>query len=217
MRLALDTCGSFPGMRSSETGHERLRGSSLLLVPAAAFAVHQLRYWLTYGSHANAELTAQGHSYLTSLVPWTVLALGIGATLFLRRTARALATGTTTRPTRLSLSALWAITTVGLVAIYAVQETLESFLSYGHPGGVAGVFGHGGLWSVPAAALIAVAVVAVLRAGRAVLAAASRFRPRVARLRLIPTVVPAGALPVVARPLARAAAGRAPPRALRCP
>ena len=195
----------------------RQRGSGVLLVPAAAFTVHQLRYWLTYGSHANAELTAQGHSYLTSLAPWTVLALGIGATLFLRRTAHALATGRAARPTRLSLAALWAITTVGLVAIYAVQETLESFLSYGHPGGVAGVFGHGGLWSVPAAALVAVVVVAVLRAGRAVLAAASRLRPRVARLRPVPAVVPADALPVVARPLAHAAAGRAPPRPLRCP
>ena len=46
------------------------------LMPAGAFAVHQLRYWLAFGSHAGVELAAQGHSYLHSVVPWIVLLIG---------------------------------------------------------------------------------------------------------------------------------------------
>ena len=184
-------------------------------MPAAALAVHQLRYWLAYGSRANAQLASQGHSYLHSLAPWTVLALGIGATLFLRRVALALSTGNADGPARRPIATLWAITTAGLLAVYSVQETLESFLASGHPGGVAGVFGHGGYWALPAAAVVALVVVAVLRGGRAVLTAAAQLRPRLAHLRPLSSSVPVGVLPAVARPLARAAAGRAPPRALR--
>lgn len=192
-------------------------GSGVLLVPAAALAVHQLRYWLAFGSRANAQLAAQGHSYLHSLAPWVVLTLGIGATLFLRRVARALATGEAGRGPHVPLAVLWAATTGALVAIYAVQETLESYLASGHPGGLAGVFGHGGLWSLPAAACIAVLAVALLRAGRAVLVAAARARPPALRLRPLPLLRPALVSRAAVRPLARAAAGRAPPRALRSP
>ena len=46
---------------------------ALALVPAGAFAVHQLRYLLAYGHRAGNELAAQGHSYLDSIVPWIVL------------------------------------------------------------------------------------------------------------------------------------------------
>jgi hypothetical protein len=191
------------------------QGSGLLLVPAAALVVHQLRYWLAYGSEANAQLAAQGHSYLHSLAPWAVLALGIGATLFLRRVARALVTGDAARSGRRSFPALWALSGVGLLTIYSVQETLESFLSSGHPGGVAGVFGHGGLWAVPVSAAVGLVVALVLRAGRAVLDAAARLAPELPRLRALPLVVPAGVLPAAARPLAHSAAGRAPPRVLR--
>src|SRR3954454_23561623 len=96
-------------------------------MPAAALVVHQARYSLTYGARANAELAAQGHSYLHSLVPWTILALGIGASMFVRRAALAARNGRSGTFTRLSAAALWAITTSALVAIYVVQEALESF------------------------------------------------------------------------------------------
>ena len=49
------------------------RLAPVALTPAAAFAVHQLRYWLAFGAHAGAALQQQGHSYLHSLVPWIVL------------------------------------------------------------------------------------------------------------------------------------------------
>ena len=48
----------------------------IALLPPAAFAVHQLRYWLAYGSRAGIELQRTGHSYLHSVVPWLVAAVG---------------------------------------------------------------------------------------------------------------------------------------------
>jgi hypothetical protein len=207
--------GTFRGVSPSPIRPRLPHGSGLLLVPAAALAVHQIRYSLAYGSKANAQLATQGHSYLHSLAPWTVLALGIGATLFLRRVARALVSSDAGRPRGRSFAALWSLSGVGLLAVYSVQETLESFLSSGHPGGVAGVFGHGGLWAVPASAAVGLVVALVLLAGRVVLDVATRFTPKLPRLRPLPGVFPAGVLPALARPLARSAAGRAPPHALR--
>jgi hypothetical protein len=176
--------------------------SSLFLVPAAALVVHQARYSLAYGSHANAELAAQGHSYLTSVVPWAILALALGAGAFLRRLVDGRSLG------RAPGATLWLLTTAGLIAIYAVQESLEGLLVAGHPGGIAGVVGHGGWWAVPVAALLALAIVALLRAGHAVL----RFAPaRAATWPRIALVFPTAPILVSPAPLARAAAGRAPP------
>jgi hypothetical protein len=201
--------------------HSRLQrggipsGSGLLLIPAAALLVHQLRFWLTYGSAADAQLTASGHSYQTSLVPWVVLMLGIGLSSFLRRAAHAVRSGETGPFMRLSPARLWAITTVGLVAIYTVQESLEELYASGHPTGFSGIFGHGGWWAVPAAAVVAVVVVALLRLGRVVLRLASRSSSRRARFGRLLSRVPAVVLLVAPAPLARAAAGRAPPHLLR--
>jgi hypothetical protein len=177
--------------------------SSFFVLPAAALVVHQARYWLAYGPHANAELSAQGHSYLTSVVPWTILALALGVAAFLRRVVQ---TGSLPRPS----ATLWLLTTGGLIAIYAVQETLEGMVVAGHPGGVAGVFGHGGWWAVPVAAVLAIAIVALLLAGRAVIRLAARTPAR--RLRVPALLFPASPLLLAPAPLARAAAGRAPPR-----
>jgi hypothetical protein len=187
----------------------RFRSSGLLLVPAAALVVHQLRYSLAYGARANAELTAQGHSYLHSLVPWTILAVGLAATSFLRRLAHAARTGDEGRASR-SFTALWSLTAAGLLAIYVVQESLEGFVSAGHPGGPAGVFGHGGWWAIPASAVVALAVTALLRAGRAAIRLVARTRPRLAYAPLT-TIFPSSVLITPPRALARAAAGRAPP------
>jgi hypothetical protein len=191
----------------------RVRPSGLLLIPAAALVVHQARYTLAYGARANAELAAQGHSYLYSVVPWTIFALGIGASLFLRRAAHAARTGRSGTFTRTSAFALWSITTVALLAIYAVQESLEGLEVAGHPGGVAGVLGHGGWWAVPAAAVVALGVVAILRLGRAVLRFASRLG-QAGRLRSARLPLPFSVALVAPAPLALAAAGRAPPLAL---
>jgi hypothetical protein len=192
----------------------RVRPNGLLLMPAAALVVHQARYSLTYGSRANAELAAQGHSYLHSLVPWTILALGVGASMFVRRAARAARTGSSGTFTRLSTAALWSITTAVLVAIYTVQETLEAVSVSGHPSGAAGVVGHGGWYALPVAAVVALGVVGLHRLGRRVLGLASRLgrtrlRARGRRVRL-----PVSLALVAPAPLALARAGRAPPRFL---
>lgn len=185
-------------------------GAALLVVPAAALFVHQVRYSLAYGSHAGTELALQGHSYLHSLVPWTIAALGLGFASFIRRAMLARATGDPGPFTRLGPTALWLLTTTGLIALYALQEGLEEIFATGHPGGVAGIFGHGGWWALPAAAVAALAVVAILRAGRALLrVAASAPRGRI-QLSLAPVLV-AATEPVRIAPLARSAAGRAPP------
>ena len=191
----------------------RVRPSGLLLIPAAALVVHQARYTLAYGSRANAELAAQGHAYLYSVVPWTIFALGIGGSLFLRRVARAARTGKSGTFTRTSTAGLWSLTTLALLAIYAVQESLEGLEIAGHPGGVAGVVGHGGWWAVPAAAVVALGVVAILRLGRAVLCFASRLAT-VGRTRGARLPVPFSVALVAPAPLALAAAGRAPPLTL---
>jgi hypothetical protein len=187
-------------------------GTGLLLVPAAAFVVHQLRYTLTYGGRANAELSTQGHSYLRSLVPWLILALGIGLSAFVRRAAHALRTGETGTFGRQSAVVLWGATAAGLVAIYSLQEFLEELLSSGHPTGVAGIFGHGGWWAIPASALVAAFVVAVLRLGRSIIRAAAALAPGRRKLFTIDLHRPSDLALVRLRPLARSAAGRAPPR-----
>jgi hypothetical protein len=181
-------------------------------MPAAALVVHQARYSLTYGSRANAELASQGHSYLHSLVPWAVLALGIGASMFIRRVAQAARTGNSGTFTRLSATGLWAITTVALVAIYATQETLEALGVSEHPDGVSGVLGHGGWWAFPAAAVVALGVVSLLRLGRAVLRLVARSADRRAYARSAGSRLPGSIVLVALPPLALARAGRAPPR-----
>jgi hypothetical protein len=197
-------------MRSPSLRGRLPAGSGLLLIPAASLVVHQLRYTLAYGARANAELTAQGHSYLYSLTPWFVFALGIGLALFLRRAALALRTGDAGVFSRRSSLAVWSLAWVGLVAIYALQELLEELFASGHPGGFAGVFGHGGFWAVPVAAAVAGVVTLCLRVARAVLRVAAETR-----LRLSPRSLSVGVLAghslIAPAPLARAYAGRAPP------
>ena len=183
----------------------------MLLLPAAAIVVHQLRYWLAYGSRANAELAAQGHSYLSSLVPWTIGALALGVGLFLRRTAHAFRTGETGTARGLPATGLWLASSASLLAIYATQEALEALLATGHPGGMGGVFGHGGWWAIPVSVVVGAGVTAVLLVGRAILrVSASAHRFHVARIAARVSIPIAAQLAVV-RPLARAAAGRAPP------
>jgi hypothetical protein len=194
-------------------GRRRAVPGGILLMPAAAIAVHQLRYWLAYGSRANAELAAQGHSYLHSLVPWTIFGIAVGAGLFLRRLRGVLKARSAPRTSAVPAGVLWLAAWLGLVAIYAIQETLEAFLSTGHPAGIAGVLGHGGWWSLPAAACVALVVVALLLVGRALLRLAAA-QPRGAWGSVVSVLTPHGVSVVLCRPLASSAAGRAPPAGL---
>ncbi len=139
------------------------------LMPAAAFAVHQLRYWLAYGNRAAVALAAQGHSYLHSVVPWIVLLIAFAIGAFLVALGRALGGGGSLPRYTLSFAALWLLCAACLVAIYTTQEFLEGLFVTGHPGGLAGIFGYGGLWSIPAALAVALVLAATFHSARRVL------------------------------------------------
>jgi hypothetical protein len=174
-------------------------------VPAAALAVHQLRYWLAFGDTATAELQRQGHSYLHSAVPWIALVLALGAGGFLSALGRAMAGQRSLSRFSVSLLGLWLACSVCLLSIYAAQEVLEGMVLTGHPAGVAGVFGYGGWWAIPAAACVGLVLATLLHGARWALdevtarwggqaargprRAVARPRPRVAELaRLAPLV-----------------------------
>jgi hypothetical protein len=186
-------------------------GRGFMLLPAAAFAVHQLRYELAYGDRSGQALTAQGHGYLNSLAPWVVLLLALGLGSFLARVAR-VAGGRRDSAPRRDFARLWLLAWAGLLATYALQEWLEGTFVAGHPGGFEGVFGHGGWWAVVLSALAAVVVATLLRAASAVVDVVSRLvAGRTALFGALFATRPSRALLRRRAPLAGKAAGRAPP------
>ena len=183
-------------------------------MPAGAFAVHQLRYWLAFGNRAGLELAAQGHSYLHSLVPWIVLLIALASGAFLLTLGRALGGGVSLPRRTLSFFGLWLLCATCLVAVYVTQEFLEGFFLTGHPAGVTGVFGYGGWWSIPAAVAVGLVLAAAFHGARGVLQAVVDRAARGADLR---TQKPTAArvlldpfLPKLA-PLADGWSGRGPP------
>jgi hypothetical protein len=163
------------------------------LVPVAAFAVHQLRYVLTYGGGARAELTATGHSYLHSVVPWIMLLVGMSVGAFLWSLGRAVAGRRSAAGRGLSIFTLWLACAACLLAIYCTQEFLEGLFATGHPTGIAGIFGFGGLWAIPSAIGVGLVLAAILHGARWTLEKA-RCRHRSVH------DVPAQRVPQAARP-----------------
>jgi hypothetical protein len=184
------------------------------VVPAAAIAVHQLRYWLAFGSSAGVELQRQGHSYLHSVAPWIVVALAWAAGVFLSALGRAMNGHTSAPRYGLTLVALWLICSASLVAIYSGQEFLEGLLATGHPAGLVGIFGYGGWWAIPAALCIGLVMAALLHGARWVLREVAARHARTARAPSSSGVAlrrpPAVSLPRLA-PLALGWCGRGPP------
>jgi hypothetical protein len=188
-----------------------LSGRGFMLFPAAAYAVHQGRYELAYGSQASQALAAQGHGYLDSLAPWLALLLALGLGTFLARVARAASGRGDERPRR-SFTGLWLLTWASLIVAYSTQEWLEGMFAAGHPGGLEGIFGHGGWWAVILSALAGLVVAALLRAASAVVTAVSRVG--IGRTAALPAASPqraAQGFRVRRTPLADRSAGRAPP------
>jgi hypothetical protein len=184
------------------------------LMPAGAFAVHQLRYWLAFGSHAGEELADQGHSYLHSVVPWIVLLIGLSLGAFLLALGRALGGRCSVPRYTLSFAALWLLCAACLVTVYTTQEFLEGLFATGHPAGLAGIFGYGGWWSIPAALAVGLVLAAAFHGARRVLhAVADRCARRVAIAGRPPVVVRVRRdvlLPALV-PLADGWSGRGPP------
>jgi hypothetical protein len=184
------------------------------VLPAAAIAVHQLRYLLAFGSTAGVELQRQGHSYLHSVAPWIVVALAWAAGAFLSALGRAMHGQTSVPRYGTSLVALWLICAASLVVIYSGQEYLEGLLATGHPAGLVGIFGYGGWWAVPAAVCVGLVLAALLHGARWVLREVAARHARTARAPRAPGVAltrPADlSLPRLA-PLAMGWCGRGPP------
>jgi hypothetical protein len=189
-----------------------LSGRGFMLFPAAAYAVHQGRYELAYGSQASQALAAQGHGYLDSLAPWVALMLALGFGVFLTRVARAAAGRGATEHQR-PFVRLWLLTWACLLIAYSAQEWLEGIFAVGHPGGIEGIFGHGGSWAIFLSALAGLAVAALLRAAFALVSAISHRAAPPTGDTSIGSLSPRLAPLVLIRraPLADRCAGRAPP------
>jgi hypothetical protein len=188
-----------------------LSGRGFMLFPAAAYAVHQGRYELAYGSRASQALAAQGHGYLDSLAPWLALLLALGLGAFLARVARA-AAGRSDDRQRRSFAGLWLLTWMSLTVAYSTQEWLEGMFAAGHPGGLEGIFGHGGWWAVILSAVAGLVVAALLRAASAVMSAVSRIGVGPSAILTVESARRATQVFQVRRaPLADRSAGRAPP------
>jgi hypothetical protein len=187
-----------------------LAGRGFVLFPAAAYAVHQLRFELGYGSGSNAALAAQGHGYLDSLAPWVGILLALGLGTFLARLVRA-AAGAPDRAPRRSFATLAAVAWGLLLAAYSMQEWLEGVFAAGHPSGLEGVFGHGGWWAVPLSGLGALVVAALLRFAEAAVEAVTPDTRSLFAHAGAPLLRPVAATVPAISPLARRLAGRAPP------
>ena len=196
----------------------RLRAAALM--PAAVLTVHQLRYLLAFGGGTGQELEKEGHQYLSALAAPIAMSVAIVVGLFVARLASAWREGAAEDGApRWSFLRLALTIGASLLALYSCQELLEGMLSSGHPGGFEGVFGDGGWWAVPLSLACGLVIAAALRGARAAIrwAAARHRRPKASYGRPAPAPRPRRlALPRPV-PLAGAAAGRAPPLALRTP
>jgi hypothetical protein len=207
----------------------RLRAAALM--PAAVLTVHQLRYLLAFGGGSGQELEKEGHQYLSALAAPIAMSVAIVVGLFFARLAMAWRVGAApdaerpsdagSRPNRRFAPGrfirLALLIGLALLTLYSCQELLEGMLSTGHPGGFEGVFGEGGWWAVPLSFACGTVVALALRGARAAIrwAAARHRRTKPSHGRPAPAPRPPRiALPRPV-PLAGAAAGRAPPFALR--
>jgi hypothetical protein len=187
----------------------------MALLPVAAFAVHQLRYLLAFGWNDGAVLRMTGHSYLHSVVPWLVLALGLVVGGFLRAVGRALSGQRTLPRYAVSLAGLWLLCSAALVAIFASQEFLEGLVTTGHAAGLTGIFGYGGWWAIPAALCVGLVLACLLHGAVWVLNEVARRRLGTRILvaaRVAPSLRARGVLLPRLTPLAYGWSGRGPPR-----
>jgi hypothetical protein len=166
------------------------------LMGAGTFAVHQLRYELSYGHEVG------GHGYLMLLGPAVVGALLLAFAAALGRIARR------AEETAPRLGRLWAGTTASLVLVYGAQESLEGIVT----GRVPGMFEHGGLVTLPLAAAIGLVIALIMRATAAATRLPGGRRPPLAFVRPAPlhVILPPWA-PASTRASARHLAARGPP------
>ena len=192
----------------------RIRAAALM--PAAVLTVHQLRYQLAYGDHADSQLAAQGHAYLGTLTPLVAMLLAIAAGVFIAALARARREGEAGER-GLPFLLVWLLAAGALLGIYALQEFAEGMFVSGHPAGLPGVFGNDGLWAMPLSVVFGAVVAVALRVAEV----AKRWAAGLGRDEATPTprrprraLRPAPVFAPKLAPLALAGAGRAPPLAV---
>ena len=185
-----------------------------MLLPLAAFAVHQLRYALAYGASMRVALATQGHSYLETITPYVGLLAVLWFGSFVRSLVGAAVGRRESAPQR-SFAAQFLISWTTLVTVYALQEALEGVFAEGHPSGLGSAFGHCGWWAIPVAGVAALVVAVVVRLASATvdLVASSAGRRAVATA-WAPFLLLVAVTIGRRSPLAGRTAGRAPPRSL---
>jgi hypothetical protein len=116
------------------------------LVALGALIVHQLRYVGAYGGDAGGQLAAQGHGYMSQVLP-VVIAVALAAIVgcLVRAALRGPAGGGRGQP------ASAAVFAAAIFATFAAQESIEGALFSGHLDGVAAVVGEGGWLAGPLA------------------------------------------------------------------
>lgn len=165
-------------MRLSARPTQAARATALLAL--GALAVHELRYVLAYGSHAQQAMASQGHGYLGELTP-AIVVLALSAILG-RLVAAAFGRGAGNgRPTTLARSAAFFAT--ALTLIFSVQELVEGAFFAGHAGGLAAILGEGGWIALPLA--LAIGALAAL-ADRLLAGAEQVLALRARRRRILP-------------------------------
>lgn len=183
-----------------------LRAAALL--PAGAFAVHQLRFTLAFGSRAGDELSRQGHGYLTLAAPALVVLLLVAGGRFLAGLA-----GGRCGSRRARTERLWPAASAALLGAFCLQETLEGFLASGHPAGLAGVFDANGWLAFPLSIVVGLGIALALRGAASASELVGRTSgitaPRPAGLFTAPIAPP----PPRLDPPARLASARGPPPA----
>jgi len=190
-----------------------LRGA--LLLPAGALAVDHLRYLLAYGRHAGNVFEAEGHDFIAVLLPWIALAVALAAGAFVMRLAQVWRGAAADRE-RAGASglAVWATCSGTLLGVHVLSEVLEYLFIPGNTGLLA-LLGPGIVWAALSALTVGGVLALALRGARALIVRAARRRTAGLRQpacapRLSP---PRSVSRLLTAPLARSAAGRAPPAA----
>lgn len=141
------------------------------LMGTGTYAVHQLRYALSYDGGARHAESLNGHAYLAALGPVLAGLLVLALAAALARVARGAA-----EPAP-RVRRLWAGSTGSLLAVYCAQETVERLLGGGHAGGVPGMFAHGGWVAVPLAVAVGLAIALLMRGAAAATALVAARAP----------------------------------------
>lgn len=187
-----------------------LRLGSLLAL--AAFALHQIRYLLAYGSQSGEQLSHQGHDYLASALP-VLAGLALAAVVATLLGAR-LGTRLTGSPGTARRALVYG---AAVFAIYAGQELLEGALSAGHPAGLGALLYAGGWLAAPLALAVGAVTALLARGLESIECVLSRAEPAVRRPRAparTGSPRPPRRLTALLSPLAFGLARRPPPAAV---